>query len=712
MDITVYIKRLLLLSFLFIGFISHANANANDNFEFGVLSDQNCIVQSCTISFDNTYTSPLVFLLSSFDTPNYTTDVSSALFIESVSSTKAVIRQKTRTHAQSKQIQMSSIQYVVIEEGVSLLDPTQPTMFAEAGVISGVSYIGTEIKKKHWKWLDIDFKTQFTRKPIVFTQLQGLSQANVWATTANSNVSRYGFKAALELGLSPVIPANNKPEKIAYLAIQEFSGMTENGASFFVGKKENVNQTTSSSNHLNALLQSCQNNIVSLPSSFDSDYGVLMSKQTRQGSDGGWLRLCEGQQNNKLSFMFDEDQIIRKHGASEVVGYLVFENKNDSFDMCEYFPSAAQTWFDGGGSTQLIIDGENGHNRSYIETPNRKVGFPSGSMNLKSGNTCEDSDGGSGNCIADPSLIVPQLSVTTEFSGVDGSINGFRDITIRPGHYTAINLMGGNAFDYIQVNIEPGVYWVNQFNATGFAEIHFSNIEKTIIHVQNWNDPGNVIYNHEAKPDNLLIAAHGVNANILMAGSNLLKAHLYSENNIALNGSVSVYGAVTAKTLKLFSNSRIIGQSECITPSNDVKLVISPTFGKGLACDGIAIDFSLVNSNGDLVDGVGQELFVTSSPVSGNTTACWSNDGNITTPECNHSSDSEFRVNFPTGSPATVTRYIHSKFLNSYNIQAMVNSENLTEIAGPYEFIAKAISIVPSEGVDGSNPSCSSSFSI
>ncbi|WP_236733430.1 DUF6701 domain-containing protein [Aliivibrio fischeri] len=374
-------------------------------------------------------------------------------------------------------------------------------------------------------------------------------------------------------------------------------------------------------------------------------------------------------------------------------------------DMCQYFPATAQTWFDGGGSKQLIVDGEKGRNRSYIETPNRKVGFPVGSMNLRSGNTCEDGNGESGDCIADPSLMVPQLSIPLEFTGVDGSITGLSDITINPGHYTAINLMGGNAADYIQVNIEPGVYWVEQFNATGFAEIHFSNEKKTIIHVGNWNDPGNVIYNHEAEPDNLLIAAHGVSSNILMAGSNLLKAHLYSENNIALNGSVSIYGAVTAKTLKLFSDSRIIGQSECINPSNDIQLVISPTSGKGLACDGIEIDFSLVDSNGDVVEGKGQELQVTSAPVvtGDRNSACWSDDGNITTPECNHADDSRFETVFPSSGSAVVTRYIHSKFLNSYNVSATVSSENLTTTEGPYEFIAKAISIVPSEGVDGSD---------
>ncbi|WP_236733583.1 DUF6701 domain-containing protein [Aliivibrio fischeri] len=374
-------------------------------------------------------------------------------------------------------------------------------------------------------------------------------------------------------------------------------------------------------------------------------------------------------------------------------------------DMCKYFPATAQTWFDGGGSTQLIVDGEKGHNRSYIETPNRKVGFPLGSMNLKSGNTCDDGNGESGDCIADPALIVPQLSISTEFTGVDGAINEFSDVTIEPGHYTDINVTGGNPLDYAQVTLLPGTYWINRFNIGGYTEIHFSNIEKTVIHIEQLGTSGYILYNHNAEPDNLLIIGHGSSSNMLVAGANILKAHLYSENNIALNGNVSVYGAVTAKTLRLFSNSRIIGQSECINPSNDIQLVISPTSGKGLACDGIEIDFSLVDTNGEVVEGKGQELQVTSAPVAtgDRNSACWSDDGNITTPECNHADDSRFETVFPSSGPAVVTRYIHSKFLNSYNVSATVSSENLTTTEGPYEFIAKAISIVPSEGVDGSD---------
>ena len=729
MSMVIYIKRLLSLSVFFMGFIS--NVNASDKFEFGELSNKNCIDQSCTISFDNTYTSPLVFLLSSFDTPSYTTDVSSALFLESVSSTKAMIRQKTRTHAQSKQIQMSSIQYVVIEEGVSLLDPTQPTMFAEAGVISGVSYIGTEIKKKHWKWLDIDFKTQFTRKPIVFTQLQGLSQANVWATTANSNVSRDGFKAALELGHSPVIPANNTPEKIAYLAIQEFSGMTESGASFFVGKKENVNQTTSSSNHLNALLQSCQNNIVSLPSSFDSDYGVLMSKQTRQGGDGGWLRLCEGQNNNKLSFMFDEDQIIRKHGALETVGYFVFENLNTIVippQQCDAF-NGMQTWRN---NSINLITMENNAKVTKAGVAQGQVRFTNDIVNQYPGFIPETPiesglcDGVSCSLAVDNEL--PELlNLNWEVSSSARVINGydsnmdvqkeFTQPTYFKNPYGVGNPQGYSGF-YINAShtivFKSGEYWFDDMSVLGDIEIEGD----VIFHVQdkvnfaknvNANNGGTLfIYSYKGEGCRSTIDTSPnqpmVNRNYsLNLNSNAyVNGYIYTKGSMTLANGAKIKGAVTACQIEMNNNAEFIYEPLMNCGSAQYSLMIAPTSGKGLACDGISIEFSLRDSLGNVVDGVGQELFVTSSPISGNTDACWSHDGNVTTSECNHTSDSEFRVNFPTDSPATITRYIHSKFLNSYNIQAVVNSENLTEIAGPYEFIAQSISIVPSEGVDNS----------
>lgn len=140
----------------------------------------------------------------------------------------------------------------------------------------------------------------------------------------------------------------------------------------------------------------------------------------------------------------------------------------------------------------------------------------------------------------------------------------------------------------------------------------------------------------------------------------------------------------------------------CQTQSQTLALKVTPSSGSGIACDGIAIDFSLVDADtGEIVEGKGQSLFVETFPLSGRDSACWSPDGNMTTSQCK--SDHDYNAQFPNGSPATVRGYIHSKFLNQYNITASVSSESLSQSAGPYEFLAQSASIVPSDGVDGND---------
>ncbi|MCP3701045.1 MAG: MSHA biogenesis protein MshQ [Aliivibrio sp.] len=192
---------------------------------------------------------------------------------------------------------------------------------------------------------------------------------------------------------------------------------------------------------------------------------------------------------------------------------------------------------------------------------------------------------------------------------------------------------------------------------------------------------------------------------VFLENNAVVEAHIYAQGPLLLSSGSQVIGSVTACQIKMNKDSKIIGRRLQNCDSSNYQLVISPTSGKGLACDGIEIDFSLVDSDGNVVEGKGQQLQVTSNPVAvgDRNSACWSDDGNITASECNHSNDSRFDTVFPSSGPAVVTRYIHSKFLNSYNVSASVSSDNLTTTAGPYQFIAKAISIVPSEGVDGSD---------
>ncbi|WP_052319195.1 LamG domain-containing protein [Vibrio sinaloensis] len=140
----------------------------------------------------------------------------------------------------------------------------------------------------------------------------------------------------------------------------------------------------------------------------------------------------------------------------------------------------------------------------------------------------------------------------------------------------------------------------------------------------------------------------------------------------------------------------------CADQTVDLALRITPIRASGLACDGIPIDFSLIdNKTGNVVDGQGQSLFVETTPLSGRDYACWSSNGDISSDRC--TTDHDYNARFPSNGPATVRGYIHSKFLNHYNITAYVDSEGLSESAGPYMFLAREASIVPSDGVDGND---------
>lgn len=162
---------------------------------------------------------------------------------------------------------------------------------------------------------------------------------------------------------------------------------------------------------------------------------------------------------------------------------------------------------------------------------------------------------------------------------------------------------------------------------------------------------------------------------------------------------VQLFGSAlsSAQVLDVYNERHL-----CQEQSKNLALKITPVTGSGLACDGIPIDFSLVDKDtGNVVDGEGQSLFVETFPLSGRDYACWSPDGNMTTNQCK--SDHDYNAQFPNGAPAVVRGYIHSKFLNDYNITAYVNSESLSESAGPYTFLAQSASIVPSDGVDGND---------
>lgn len=722
----IFICLSLVFSFSLAGNVQSAALTTNAQFEIGSLSGKDCLSNSCVINFKKTYTStPLVFLLSSFDYKNYQNDASSVAAVESVTMTSVRIRQKLPFNNTSQK-PMSPIFYFVIEQGSAVLDPSQPSLIVQTGMLIGDSHVGVNTNNK---WITASFQSAFAQTPIVFTQVQGLNQSDLWATTAIDNVTQTGFKTALELGRSTIKPKGNK--NIAYLAIPEFSGVTANGDKFILGSHL-FNQKGLSSNA--ALKWSCENNVFS--PNLSSDYDLLMAKQTRKGSHGGWLRFCQnlGNSNNQFSFVFDEDANDRKHGATEKIGYFAFEVPKNIVippQQCDAF-NGMQTWR--GNSINLITMENNaeitggsplkGQVRFTNDVVNQYPSFTP-EMPINSG-SC---DGKNCSLINDSELsdllsfnwkVSPEARVINGYDSNMDSQKTFMRSTYFKNPYGVGNPQGYSGF-YVNsahtLLFKTGEYWFDDMSVLGDIEIEGD----VIFHVQdkinfarnvNTNNGGTLfIYSYkdsgcestiDTSPHQPLVNQdYSLNLN---SGAHV-NGYIYTKGSMALSNGAKVKGAITACQVAMSNDSQFIHEPLINCGSNSYQLVISPTSGKGLACDGIEIDFSLVDSNGDVVEGKGQGLQVTSTPVAvgDRDSACWSEDGNITTPECNHADDSHFETVFPSSGPAVVTRFIHSKFLNSYNVSANVSSESLTTTEGPYEFIAKAISIVPSEGVDGSD---------
>ncbi len=186
---------------------------------------------------------------------------------------------------------------------------------------------------------------------------------------------------------------------------------------------------------------------------------------------------------------------------------------------------------------------------------------------------------------------------------------------------------------------------------------------------------------------------------------NIFEGSIYAQGVAQLSKNAEIIGSITACQLKMNNQSKITGAKlKSCNVENEIQLVIEPSKGKGLACDGITVTFSLRDSQGLLIEGDNQIITVTSEAAKRKSEyACWSVDGSISTNECNKSEYSSFSAVFEAGKPAEITRYIHSRFLNDYNIEASLNSPKQTVSAGLYEFVAESLAIYTSNGVDGKN---------
>ena len=179
-------------------------------------------------------------------------------------------------------------------------------------------------------------------------QVQG--KDSKWATTAIQSVSSTGFDLSLERGRQG--PLGSGTKDIAYLVVPEFYGKDEDLQSnieFYQGSRDYAQ--SKELKVTKSIGWSCENNKVNLHQNF-SKFGVIVNKQSRVGSHGGWLRYCKQfEEGGKPTFTFAFDEDIeslsnRKHGRAESIGYFAFEIPETELptNVCNLFPEPIQSW--------------------------------------------------------------------------------------------------------------------------------------------------------------------------------------------------------------------------------------------------------------------------------------------------------------------------------------------------------------------------------
>ncbi|MDB1122877.1 DUF6701 domain-containing protein [Vibrio algarum] len=306
-------------------------------YEFGVAS---CNGGSCDISFEETFDiTPLVFIMPTIDTGLMDADIPASLSVTSVSTTSASIVQEIPSAISSSNSEpMTSVSYLAIEPGVAYFDGNK--VYADYADISSTSTNATS------NFTSVDFSqnpnfVEFTSTPVVLGQVQSRNNDDNWITTGIKSVSRVSVDLSLELSRSSVSGYNYNSEQIAFLVTEPFTGTVEDTHVEFSRSFSTLNTLNGSND--TPIADSCA---VYASTSLNSLTGVVASQQTRNGSDGGWLRRCDIN-GSEVSFVIEEDTTnsgSRAH-ISEEIGYFVFYEEIEDIGVCQLFPAPAQSWY-------------------------------------------------------------------------------------------------------------------------------------------------------------------------------------------------------------------------------------------------------------------------------------------------------------------------------------------------------------------------------
>ncbi|MCK8082921.1 DUF6701 domain-containing protein [Vibrio sp. 1CM24A] len=624
----------ILLVALFLSPLVQANINTNPQFEFGTISADKCTISgpsvSCDLDFSNTYTAPpLVFVMATVNSSrsnfnSNTTEYPSDLRVMSVSTSGASVKQllppttkacvrmrpggkcgnpnnsghKVVTYVDAP---MENIDYLVIEPGVLEFDNGAKIVAGEVSYDKTYSNAGgSGNNNKTVRFSDFGLNQSFNSSPGVLVQIQTVQNSTngspLWLTPIALNPSRSSFSLVLDRSEVSRNSYSITPEKVGFVA-----GLGQgfvNGRKFWLGQGSTKQTTTLNDNIIKPITEGCKLVSPFSVSGFTSTPTLLASKRTRNGNNGGWLRRCSVSKTG-VSLINEEDMTKdpeRGH-VVEPFSYFLFDKPPIS-EICELFPSPAQTWTTS-SSAALRLSNQSNISGAPMSGGQRFVGFRQESI------TDENTPGCDGlRCSGDSGLMVDKQELES-FKVSSEVVNVWQEDRT----FSNDEIIGRLSVGKGTVTFTSGTYWVDEIDINNAGNIEIPDGHKVTIHARKVSvSNNNSSFGALGEAEFVLLVHAKSGGGLTLSQNAVFTGLIYSESAVRLSNSSIVYGAVTANEIYMANTAQIIAtDNHCFQPSDDYEIDISPATNLALMCGDDSPQFTINTSN----NGAAQSLGVT-----------------------------------------------------------------------------------------------------
>ncbi len=329
-----------------------------------------------------------------------------------------------------------------------------------------------------------------------------------------------------------------------------------------------------------------------------------------------------------LLFLFSTLIVFQVNAKSTSFNSVLLASESTSTsvdDFCQYFPSVAQSHYE---NSTLIMMGNNGAHIKFSDDEQPKLGFKTYKYDNNIINKTCRNDNSQWKCELDSTLIVEpktfQEVTDTDLGSITHS-DKYNDYILNPGNYNTVQVDNGAT-----IVLKNGKYTIKKLLAYN-ANIKIENGEsKALIYLKKAELSGNV--NVNGKPEQLYIFGENedgdpsggdyIPSSIKVNQDSEISAYLYSKGNVIFSATysdlnsqrkITFKGAVTARNLRLDSQSVIKGDGICINLPDDYILEIEPETAFSLTCDYLPVTFRVKKEDGTLADTYSGSVSITTN---------------------------------------------------------------------------------------------------